>query len=50
MEFVRPGLSPQVIPAAAVDHASEGEKVLVAGWPIARQHPKGEDSTVVRHH
>ncbi len=31
MEFVRPDLSPQVIPAAAVEHAAEGEEVLVAG-------------------
>ena len=46
MEFVRPGLGPRVLPAAAVDYAKEGEEVLVAGWPIARQHPKGEDGTV----
>ena len=46
MEFVRPNLSPQVLPAAAVDYAREGEEVLVAGWPIARQHPKGQDGTV----
>ena len=46
MEFVRPSLDPQVLPAAAVDCAAEGEEVLVAGWPIARQHPRGEDSTV----
>ena len=46
MQFVRPTLGPQVLPAAAVDHAGEGEEILVAGWPIARQHPRGEDSTV----
>ena len=46
MEFVRPGLGPRVMPAAAVEHAAEGDEVLVAGWPIARQHPRGEDSTV----
>ena len=46
MEFVRPGLGPHVLPAAAVDYASEGEEVLVAGWPIARQHPKGQEGTV----
>ena len=46
MEFLRPSLGPQVQPAAAVDCAGEGEEVLVAGWPIARQHPRGEDSTV----
>ena len=46
MEFVRPGLGNQVLPAAAVDYAREGEEILVAGWPIARQHPKGQDGTV----
>ncbi len=47
MEFVRPSLSPRVLPAAAVDCAEEGEEVLVAGWPIARQHPRGEDTVFV---
>ena len=46
MEFVRPGLGPQVMPAAAVEYAKEGEEILVGGWPIARQHPKGQDGTV----
>ena len=46
MEFVRPGLGSQAMPAAAIEHAAEGEEVLVAGWPIARQHPRGEDGTV----
>ena len=46
MQFVRPTLGPQVLPTAAVDHVGEGEEILVAGWPIARQHPRGEDSTV----
>ena len=46
MEFVRPSLDPRVLPAAAVDYAREGEEILVAGWPIARQHPKGQDGTV----
>ena len=45
MEFVRPGLGPQVMPAA-VDYAGERKEVMVAGWPIACQHPMGEDSTV----
>ena len=45
MEFVRPGLGPRVLPAA-VDCAAAGKEVLVAGWPIARQHPKGQDGTV----
>ena len=34
------------MPAAAVECASEGEEVLVAGWPIARQHPRGQHGTV----
>ena len=46
MEFVRPGLSPNVLPAAEVEKRSHGEPVTVAGWPIARQHPKGHNSTV----
>ncbi len=46
MEFVRPTLGPGVLPAAAVEEAGEGEEVQVAGWPIARQHPRGEGGTV----
>ena len=46
MEFVRPSLGADVLPAAAVDRAAEGAEILVAGWPIARQHPRGKDSTV----
>ena len=46
MEFVRPTLSPRVLPTAAVEAAHEGEEVLVAGWPVARQHPRGKDGTV----
>ena len=41
MEFVRPSLGADVLPAAAVDRAAEGAEILVAGWPIARQHPRG---------
>ena len=46
MQFVRPTLDPRVLPAAAVERADEGEQVLVAGWPVARQHPRGQDGTV----
>ena len=46
MEFVRPALSPNVLPAVDVETACEGEEVLVAGWPVARQHPRGRDGTV----
>ena len=31
---------------AAVDLACEGEEVLVQGWPIARQRPKGQEGTM----
>ena len=46
MEFVRPGLGLQVLPATAVDCVAGGEEFLVAGWSIALQHPKGQDGTV----
>ncbi len=46
MEFVRPGLSREVLPTTAVYGLEEGAEALVAGWPIARQHPKGQDGTV----
>ena len=46
MEFVRSTLSSQVLPAAAIEEKGDGEEVLVAGWPVARQHPRGQDGTV----
>ena len=46
MEFVRPRLSRDVLPAYAVESMDEGREVLVAGWPVARQHPRGKDGTV----
>ena len=46
MEFVRPTLGPDVLPAREIDTLPEGEKVLVAGWPVARQHPRGMEGTV----
>ena len=46
MEFVRPTLSPDVLPARDIDNLPEGAKVLVAGWPVARQHPRGMEGTV----
>ena len=46
MEFVRPTLGPDVLRAADIDSLQEGEKVLVAGWPVARQHPRGLKGTV----
>ena len=46
MEFVRPDLAPDVLTTTAVYGLEEGEEALVAGWPIARQHPKGQAGTV----
>ena len=46
MEFVRPRLSRDVLPASAVESMDEGREVIVAGWPVARQHPRGQEGTV----
>jgi len=46
MEFIRPGLGRNVLPTTAVNDLDEGSEALVAGWPIARQHPKGQEGTV----
>ena len=46
MEFVRPDLGADVLTTTAVYGLEEGEEALVAGWPIARQHPKGQEGTV----
>ena len=46
MEFVRPGLDPNVLPAVDVEQCGDDEWVTVAGWPVARQHPRGRDGTV----
>ena len=46
MAFVRPALPPDVLPAAAVEQAADGTELRVAGWAIARQHPRGEAGTV----
>ncbi len=46
MEFVRPGLGANVLPAVDVERRGDGERVTVAGWPVARQHPRGRDGTV----
>ena len=35
------------MPAAAVEHAAEGDESLVAGWPIDRQYPRGEETVFV---
>ena len=46
MEFVRPSLSRDVLSAYAVESMEEGREVMVAGWPVARQHPRGKEGTV----
>ena len=46
MEFVRPNLRPGVLPAVEVEKLDDGDEVVVAGWPVARQHPRGREGTV----
>ncbi|MDE0207834.1 MAG: DNA polymerase III subunit alpha, partial [Candidatus Tectomicrobia bacterium] len=46
MEFIRPRLSEQVLPTVAVEGLKEGKEVQMAGWPVARQHPKGKHGVV----
>ena len=46
MQFVRPTLDAIVLPTAEVERLHDGERVRVAGWPVARQHPKGRNGTV----
>ena len=46
MEFVRPGLGKNVLPAVKVEGLEDDAMVAVAGWPVARQHPRGRDGTV----
>ena len=46
MQFVRPNLSPEVMTCAEVEGLGDEDLAVVAGWPIARQHPKGRDGTI----
>ena len=46
MEFLRPKLPQEVVTAQVAEKAGEGTAVTVAGWPVARQHPRGENGTV----
>ena len=46
MEFVRPTMEADVLPTAEVETMPDGQHVRVAGWPVARQHPRGRDGTV----
>ena len=43
---MRPRLGQDVLPASAVESMDEGREVMVAGWPLARQHPRGKEGTV----
>ena len=45
MQFVRPALHPQVRPCADLERMADGAPAVIAGWPVARQHPKGRDGT-----
>ena len=46
MQFVRPRMDADVLPTASIERLSEGAPVRVAGWPVARQHPRGKNGTV----
>ena len=46
MEFVRPTLAGHVLASVDVERLDDGAAVTVAGWPVARQHPRGRDGTV----
>ena len=46
MEYLRETLDAEVLTTAEVENCAEEEEVLVAGWPIARQHPRGIGGTV----
>ena len=46
MEFFRARLDADVMTAAETYQAEDGQRIRVAGWPIARQHPQGADGVV----
>ena len=46
MQFVRPSLPSEVMTCAEVERLGDGDFAVVAGWPIARQHPKGREGTI----
>jgi error-prone DNA polymerase len=45
MQFLRSHLK-GVLTTSQVESAREGQHVTVAGWVVARQHPRGEDGTI----
>ena len=46
MEFIRPKLDAGVLTTAETYQAGDGQRIRVAGWPIARQHPQGAGGLV----
>ena len=46
MQFVRPNLPLEVMTCAEVERLGDEDFAVVAGWPIARQHPKGRNGTI----
>jgi error-prone DNA polymerase len=46
MAYIRSSLPARILRNEQVYDARDGDVVTVAGWPIARQHPRGENSTV----
>ena len=46
MQFVRPSLPSGVMTCSEVERLGDEDFAVVAGWPIARQHPKGRDGTI----
>ena len=46
MEFIRPTLESDVHTTVDVYDQPDDARIRVAGWPIARQHPRGKDGTV----
>ena len=46
MEFVRPRLPSGVMTCVEIESLNDNDFAVVAGWPIARQHPKGRDGTI----
>ena len=46
MEFVRPTLGRHIRSSVEVERLDSGAVVTVAGWPVARQHPRGREGTV----
>ena len=46
LEMLRPELGPWVVTCAAAAEMADGERVTLAGWPVARQHPKSDADVV----